>query len=207
MDKHFYLKVSVVISFILTCFSAAILTATVLSPLVYRPLISLFHLDQTSGLSSHQVMESYQQIVDYLLFEFGQDLSLKYFSSSVQGLQHFSEVKALLFIVFVVLVITSFLSIWCVLKLKKKRQQRKMKTYFGIATFFPLAMLFVMVVAFDRFFVFFHEILFNNNYWIFDPLMDPVIQILPQEFFLIIFLLTILIYELYLFILKKILER
>lgn len=33
-------------------------------------------------------------------------------------------------------------------------------------------------------FVLFHRIVFNNNYWIFDPATDPVITILPDAFFM-----------------------
>ena len=40
-----------------------------------------------------------------------------------------------------------------------------------------------MLINFDKTFMIFHEIMFDNDYWIFDPLKDPVINILPQEFF------------------------
>ena len=36
----------------------------------------------------------------------------------------------------------------------------------------------------DRTFVTFHEIAFNNDYWLFDPATDPVINILPDLYFL-----------------------
>ena len=36
----------------------------------------------------------------------------------------------------------------------------------------------------DRFFVLFHKLFFNNDYWIFDETTDPVIRILPDGFFL-----------------------
>lgn len=40
-----------------------------------------------------------------------------------------------------------------------------------------------IVVNFEGSFVLFHKIMFNNDYWIFDPNLDPVINILPEEFF------------------------
>lgn len=36
----------------------------------------------------------------------------------------------------------------------------------------------------DRFFVFFHEVLFPNDYWVFSPKSDPVILLLPDTYFL-----------------------
>ena len=40
-----------------------------------------------------------------------------------------------------------------------------------------------IVVNFEGSFVLFHKTMFNNDYWIFDPNLDPVINILPEEFF------------------------
>ena len=35
----------------------------------------------------------------------------------------------------------------------------------------------------ERFFIGFHKLMFSNDYWLFDPARDPVILILPDEFF------------------------
>lgn len=52
----------------------------------------------------------------------------------------------------------------------------------------------IMVVGlvglfFDQFFILFHQILFRNDNWLFNPQTDPVIYILPPELFLIAFLI------------------
>ena len=38
-------------------------------------------------------------------------------------------------------------------------------------------------LAWDRFFVLFHELSFGNDLWLFDPAVDPVINVLPDQFF------------------------
>ena len=51
-------------------------------------------------------------------------------------------------------------------------------------------------IGFDAFFTLFHHILFvGDNTWLFDPAKDPVIWILPEEFFLHAFLLFFVLYE------------
>jgi len=40
------------------------------------------------------------------------------------------------------------------------------------------------LINFNSFFDFFHSIFFKNNYWQFDPVKDPIITILPEDFFL-----------------------
>lgn len=51
-------------------------------------------------------------------------------------------------------------------------------------------------IGFDAFFTLFHKILFvGDNTWLFDPAKDPVIWILPEEFFRHTFLLFFALYE------------
>ena len=47
----------------------------------------------------------------------------------------------------------------------------------------PLVLALPFAVNFSRAFVIFHELFFDNDYWIFDPATDPIILALPEEFF------------------------
>ena len=52
-------------------------------------------------------------------------------------------------------------------------------------------------IGFEQFFTLFHQILFvGDDTWLFDPAKDPVILILPENFFLQAFLLFFCLYEL-----------
>lgn len=48
----------------------------------------------------------------------------------------------------------------------------------------PVLLAIPFAINFDATFTTFHKIFFNNDYWLFDPELDPVINILPQEFFM-----------------------
>jgi len=55
----------------------------------------------------------------------------------------------------------------------------------AILTFIiPVILGIPFIVDFSRAFVIFHEIAFSNDYWIFDPRIDPVIKNLPEWFFM-----------------------
>ena len=41
-----------------------------------------------------------------------------------------------------------------------------------------------IAVNWEGFFVAFHRLMFDNDYWIFDAATDPVITILPDAFFM-----------------------
>ena len=67
----------------------------------------------------------------------------------------------------------------------------------------PLILALISIIDFDRLFVVFHKIAFDNDDWLFNPETDPVIRILPEEFFmrcLITILLTIIIGAVTLFV-------
>ena len=42
----------------------------------------------------------------------------------------------------------------------------------------------LIALNWDRFFVLFHKLFFNNDYWIFDAATDPIILLLPDGFFM-----------------------
>ncbi|WP_195987229.1 DUF1461 domain-containing protein, partial [Clostridium sp. D53t1_180928_C8] len=41
------------------------------------------------------------------------------------------------------------------------------------------------ITDFSKAFIIFHKIFFKNNYWIFDETIDPIINALPEELFMI----------------------
>ena len=68
-----------------------------------------------------------------------------------------------------------------------------------------------IAIDFNTCFILFHKIMFSNDYWIFDPQLDPVINMLPEEFFmhmgiviLVIMLIVSIILQLIYRLIKKI---
>ncbi|WP_195964740.1 DUF1461 domain-containing protein, partial [Clostridium cuniculi] len=41
------------------------------------------------------------------------------------------------------------------------------------------------IIDFSKAFIIFHKIFFKNDYWIFDENMDPIINALPEDLFMI----------------------
>ncbi|NFG14547.1 TIGR01906 family membrane protein, partial [Clostridium botulinum] len=56
--------------------------------------------------------------------------------------------------------------------------------YSSISTIIiPLLLIIPLILNFDKGFTFFHKIFFSNDYWLFDPNKDPIINLLPETFF------------------------
>ena len=48
----------------------------------------------------------------------------------------------------------------------------------------PLLIGLACAIDFNRIFVLFHQVVFNNDDWLFSPYEDPIILFLPERFFL-----------------------
>lgn len=192
----FYLKqLFATMLFIFTSLTLAISGVIVTSPIIYSLAIKWFDLSAVSGLSHEQLMENYNVLISYLVNPAIEALEMPYFSSSENGLFHFEEVKFLFLMCFVVAIVGVIASVITILWIHKQKLQPWMGRWFIIAIAFPLILLFLIVVAFDQVFLLFHQILFRNDLWLFSPVTDPVITVLPESLFMILFVVAILIYE------------
>lgn len=185
--------------FILTSLSLAIITTLLTSPIIYRLANQFFHWQDQVGISQESLLDNYQRMIDYLIFPAYTALELPDFSFSTGGLQHFAEVKLLFQLTMVVGIVCIILSGFTIYHLRhRKRKVPYLKYWLKGAFVLPLLLLFVFFIAFDQVFISFHHLLFRNDLWLFDPLTDPIIQVLPQFFFMILFIVTIIYYAIYL---------
>ncbi|HBJ2615605.1 TPA: TIGR01906 family membrane protein, partial [Clostridium botulinum] len=70
----------------------------------------------------------------------------------------------------------------------------------------PLSLIIPLTLNFDKGFTLFHRIFFSNDYWIFDPNKDPIINLLPEAFFfhsVLLILFFIILFSLISYILYK----
>ena len=103
---------------------------------------------------------------------------------SESGRAHFQEVRRIFFgftwaalSVFVLLVPMLVFTI-------RKRAFLWLK-YAGIITIgLPICLGIAFAAAWEQIFILFHRLVFDNDFWYFDPATDPVIEILPDTFFL-----------------------
>ena len=155
----------------------------------FRPLyyacIDWFDIEANSGLPRDEIILNYDALIDYCCpFHFG-ELYFPTLKSSVSGLSHFAECKVL----FNIFYVTGFISVIFVVvgfvSRIREREIRFLKVCSIVSIVIPMLLVFVTIIDFDGLFVLFHKIAFNNDDWLFDPRLDPVINILPEEFFML----------------------
>ena len=175
-----------------------ILLTIYLSWLVYPLEISWLHLTSRVPFQPQTIQHNFNVLMDYLTNPLNQALEMPDFPSSASGIHHFAVVKGLFHLAQGVAIVTLpiFYLFW-----KQVIQKGFLSLYrrgILIMVCLPLVLGLVAVfIGFEQFFTLFHQILFvGDDTWLFDPAKDPVILILPEDFFLHAFLLFFCLYEL-----------
>ena len=181
---------------ILFLLSLAILLTIYLAWLVYPQEISWLNLINRVHLQPQTIQHNFNVLMGYLTNPLNQALEMPDFPSSASGIHHFAVVKGLFHLAQGVAIVTLpiFYLFW-----KQVIQKGFLPLYrraLLIILSLPLVLGLVGVfIGFEQFFTLFHQILFvGDDTWLFDPAKDPVILILPEDFFLHCFILFFVTY-------------
>ena len=166
------------------CLALFIISASVTITLNFRPLyyhdISSLQIEETSGFSKKVIRENYDALIDYNQFFYSGKLKLT-LPMSREGKIHFEEVKRIFVGIEYLCVITLILSCFLIKRKIRSRNIDFLRSASIITVLLPVIVGILCAFNWDAAFTLFHEIMFRNDYWIFDE--ATVIMILPDAFF------------------------
>ena len=163
----------------------ASVTFTLFDRGAYERMQERIDLPAAVGISEEELLANYNALIDYNSVFFTGPLEFPTLGMSETGRIHFEEVKAIFSIIQIALIISAALTILLCVSLLRRRRYRFLALGGILTLAIPAVIIAIMgAVGWDRFFVLFHELFFNNEYWVFDAATDPVILILPDTFFL-----------------------
>ena len=116
---------------------------------------------------------------------------------TLSGMKHFADCKILFVFDYAVCLLTVPFATFYVRELVKKRQTWRLINPIRWCFVVMFALGIFLVTDFEDFFVKFHEMLFRNSDWMFDPETDPIILALPAEFFMACFILFIILFVIF----------
>lgn len=170
----------------------ALLTGSIAAPIIIRPFyyaqIEPLELEQSSNLSREEIIEAYDEVLDYCIGA-SDEFSAGVLTFSESGSAHFADCRRL-FILDLWLFFGSMAAI-ALLKLYRRRHEIPRLLGHGAAFWGAAGIGAVLLVIgaaaatnFDRAFTMFHSLFFpSEDNWIFDPALDPIITLMPEEFF------------------------
>ena len=159
---------------------------------IYKFIIDKYDLVNITGVSGENLMNDYSGLINYLQNPFIEQLRFKNFAMSPYGEIHFYEVKRIfisLIIIALIFIIGNFIYvIACKIKGYKYFGRRiigNLNSGSNILIMFFIILVVAYIIDFSKAFVIFHKIFFKNDYWVFDENMDPIINALPEDLFMI----------------------
>ena len=176
---------SILLSLILTL---TLISLTVVLTLACKPLyyldIHALHIPETTGYTISEIKANYDAVIDYSL-SFGKaSLEFPTFPMSEGGRIHFEEVKNIFNLFKYMAIFGTLAGAAGILRQRRKQSYGYLKLTAILTVALPAVIGATVALNWDWTFAAFHELAFNNDYWLFDPATDPVINILPDAYFL-----------------------
>nr|WP_275890903.1 TIGR01906 family membrane protein [Paeniclostridium sordellii] len=182
--------------------SLFIITSIVKFTVVFKPLyyfdIKHLNIPILSGMSEEEIKLNYDYLIKYNTSYRDYEFNMPTLKSSIQGKIHFEEVRDVFKVLNKMNIISGVISVLGIYIVLKKKEIKIIKYAGIISILIPIFLLIPITIQFEKSFEIFHRLIFNNDYWIFDPSKDPVINMLPAEFFLhcgVVILTGILIFS------------
>lgn len=175
-------------------FLLAVVTFSIALPILWRGFyylhIDLLNIPDIVGYSKEDIIFSFNELMDSLVFykPFGEGV----FSYSESGMNHFLDCRVLftldlitlpicfvIFAIYSVLIKLNFIKVY-------KPFNISILFYFSFIPIFLFGSLAIFaLVDVNSAYTFFHAVLFpGKDNWIFNPYTDPIINALPEQFFL-----------------------
>ena len=175
-------------------FIVLVVTFSIAIPILWRDFyffhIDLLNITEATGYSKSDLIMSFNELMDSLVFyqPFGEGV----FHYSESGMNHFLDCRVLFTLDLVALPISFIIfliySILIKLNFIKVYRIKGMSILF-YASFVPILLLGALgvfaLIDVNSAYAFFHAILFpGKDNWIFNQYTDPIINALPEQFFL-----------------------
>ena len=172
--------------------AAALLSGSVAAPICLRGFyyahIVPMGLEEKSGLSENEIKRAYDEVLDYCTGK-SDEFSAGVLPFSADGAAHFADCRELFILDFRIFAVSAVLITALMLYKRKNGLHRFLgrgPAFWGAAGMGgSLCIVGALAAAdFDRAFTVFHGIFFpGKDNWIFDQRVDPIIRLMPEEFF------------------------
>lgn len=167
--------------------------------------IDYLNISELSGLSKDNIKLNYDYLIDYNLSKDVSEFKLPTLESSPEGKIHFEEVRNIFQNINKLSKLLMIISLVGIILSIKNKNIKLLKTTSMTLIIMPVVLALPILLNFEKSFIIFHKLLFRNDYWIFNPDLDPVINMLPEGFFFhagmmilaLIFAVSILLFIMY----------
>lgn len=139
------------------------------------------------GLSASELIADYGSVIKYIQLPTQRVLELRYLPIASSAVHHFEDVRHLILLNEAVMVGSLPLLVFGLKKQKRQNQLWRLILPFQMLFILLLFSGFMGITNFDVLFIKFHYLFFSNMDWLFDPRTTPIILLMPEKFFTVLF--------------------
>ncbi|QVK18810.1 TIGR01906 family membrane protein [Mycoplasmatota bacterium] len=154
----------------------------------FRPLyyfdINYLDIPKAAQMPRSEIIRNYDALIDYLKTFNHDELKLPTLPMSERGKIHFEDVKILLQKLDYILYFSLVLSLIGIFYINRYKDYLFLRYTSFLLIGIPFVLIFPLLFNFNEIFTFFHQLTFRNNHWLFDPVTDPIIYLLPERYFM-----------------------
>ena len=164
-----------------------VISASVKFTVLFKPLyyFDIDHLNimEISGFSKAEIIKNYDYVIDYMSSPMKDEFILPSIPYAVASQVHFHDVKKIFHLIDILFIITGIISLIGMYFYIKNKSYSFIKWSSYMLLGLPSLLLVAFATNADSAFTIFHKIFFRNDYWVLSSRTDPIITIMPQEFF------------------------
>lgn len=176
---------NILIGILFTLFFISLSVILVLNcRLLYHVDVKALHLSEQTGYSEEVINDNYDTLIDYCSPFYRGELRFPSLPSSDSALSHFEEVKVIFVSLYYIAIISGILLLFSIVRRRKQNDVSYLKTASATCIILPSIVGIASMLNFNKTFIIFHQLVFSNDDWLFDPATDPIILLLPEAFFM-----------------------
>ncbi|MCY6957007.1 TIGR01906 family membrane protein [Clostridium brassicae] len=186
--KKISIKNTSVLQIVLTLFTVLLIISINIKVVVnFKPLyyidIKSLDIEKNANLNIDEIKSNYNYVIDYIQKHKIEEFNLPTLNSSINGKLHFQDVKSIFNKIDYLLLISIFI-VSSYLYFIKNKNYIFLKWSYNILFFMHLLLILSFLFDFSKSFNTFHQLFFRNDYWVLDANLDPIINIMPETYFL-----------------------
>ncbi|EEM06132.1 hypothetical protein bmyco0003_13260 [Bacillus pseudomycoides] len=159
-------------------------TIVVYGKWLYYADIHFLNIPDLANMTESEIKKNYDVLMTYLSPFYHESLQLPTLDMSTSGRIHFVDVKNILVKIQYGMCMALSIALLGGGYLLRKRKMKFLLHGAILTIIFPIALTLPIAINFEKSFVLFHKLLFSNDYWQFDSETDPIILMLPEQFFM-----------------------
>ncbi|MEN1935390.1 TIGR01906 family membrane protein [Paenibacillus sp. 102] len=177
--------ITVIVSYCIAFFIFAIATTIVVyGKWLYYADIHFLNIPDLANMTESEIKKNYDVLITYLSPFYQGSLQFPTLDMSTNGRIHFVDVKNILVNIQYGMCMALGIALLGGWYLLRKRKVKFLLHGAILTIIFPIVLTLPIIINFEKSFVLFHKLLFSNDYWQFDSEKDPVILMLPEQFFM-----------------------